>query len=369
MSEKITIRELAKLLECPVCLKHWDMGSVLLQCENGHSCCQACYSRLSKCPICRECLITEIKTISNEMIIVMKHELRHVETAGGTLSISNLLKFFRCFICNYFPIRHPTWQCVNGHLVCAECRVSTAAFCLCRLFIFEASSRSLFAQRVLELTAKPCRFTRHGCKAVITDLNQHEKEGCIYREVTCIFKRCKKLSPMIHLLGHLEELNPKHENLKIPLNLNFGEEPDRGCGFINLPSNWAEEIPYRSLDTINCLKLKNNTLIFMCWANGFKERCVFWVYCLSLPKDTKNIGFKLRLFNEESKKEIHITGPVVSVDVSHYNLICHPLSFKLSFKEIKEYWSQECIKLSWEAMVFEDKSVSEMNNLISVKIP
>jgi hypothetical protein len=367
MSDKITIRELAKLLECPVCLQHWEAGSVLLQCHNGHSICQDCYSKLFTCPICRIKLRLrrDIKTISDKLMIAMEQELRHVENEDGTIWISDLLKFFQCTICKYFPTRHPTWQCVNGHLICAECRVNTS-YCACKIFIYNTYARNLLAQRILELTEKPCRFTRHGCKAVIKDLNHHEKEECIYREVFCIFYNCSKQLPMVHLNDHLEELNPKHDNFKNPLNLNFGEELEKGCGILKLSSYWDKPYPCLSLDTINYMKLNNKVFGFVCWADSFKKRCMLWVYSLDLTYGANNVGFKLRLFNEDSKKEIHVTGPVVPVDMSHVDLNHHPLSFKLTFKDIKEYWSQDSITFSWEVIVFE-KNSSVLNELISVQ--
>ena len=91
---------------------------------------------------------------------------------------------------------------------------------------------------------------------------------------------------------------------------------------------------------------------------------VFVVYSLSLPKDAKNIGFKLRLFKEESKKEIHILGPVVSVDMSHRIMYPHLFSFQLTFKEIKEYWSQERINFSWNVQVLKSKE----NEIVFVKM-
>ena len=374
MSDKITIQELVKLLECPVCLQCLESEDcLLLQCENGHIGCQACFSRLQNCPICRTWLGTKVKAISDEMMIIMKQELRHVENSNGTIRICNLVSFFQCSLCKYCPTRKPTFQCENGHLICAECR-EDGSLCLCRLLIYKASSRSLFSQKILELSSKPCRFTHYGCKAVITDLNQHEKEKCQYREVFCIFYNCKMRLSMIYLPSHLEELNPEHDNIKVPLSLNFGQELEGGSGFLHLPSCWDDRSPYRNLDTFNFMKIKNKILVFVCWASSSRKRCMLWVYCLGLVSDANKFGFKLRLYNEGSKKEIHVTGPVVSVDLSHYKVSligpeCHPLlSFRLTFKEIREYWSQESIQFAWEVEVFEKKSLV-LNNVVNfVKI-
>ena len=362
MSDKITIQELAKLLECPVCLQCLESEDYrLLQCKNGHVGCQACFSRLQNCPICRTWLGTKVKAISEEMIITMKQELRHVENSNGTILICNLVGFFQCSLCKCCPTRNPTLHCENGHLICEDC-TEDRFFCICRVIIYTSNPRSLFSQKILELTAKPCKFSRHGCTTIITALNQHEKEECQYREVFCIFYNCKMRLPMIHLLNHLEELNPEHDNIKIPLSLNFGQELEGGRGFLYLPSCWDDRFPYRTLDTFNFMKIKNKILVFVCWANSSRKRCMLWVYCLGLISDANNFGFKLRLYNEGSKKEVHVTGPVVSVDLSRYLVTVtgpeyHPLlSLRLTFEEIREYWSQKSIQFAWEVEVFEKKS-------------
>ena len=48
-------------IECTVCLEVPNIGTKILQCNNGHLFCQTCYFKLNKCPACRLRLASEIE--------------------------------------------------------------------------------------------------------------------------------------------------------------------------------------------------------------------------------------------------------------------------------------------------------------------
>ena len=48
----ISVEELRKSLECPVCLQTPKAGP-LYQCKNGHMLCSSCYNKVAQCPQCR----------------------------------------------------------------------------------------------------------------------------------------------------------------------------------------------------------------------------------------------------------------------------------------------------------------------------
>ena len=48
----ISVKELRKSLECPVCL-HTPKAGPLYQCENGHILCSGCNGKVQQCPECR----------------------------------------------------------------------------------------------------------------------------------------------------------------------------------------------------------------------------------------------------------------------------------------------------------------------------
>ena len=48
----ISVKELRKSLECPVCVQTPKAGP-LYQCENGHILCSDCNGKVNQCPECR----------------------------------------------------------------------------------------------------------------------------------------------------------------------------------------------------------------------------------------------------------------------------------------------------------------------------
>ena len=48
----ISVGELRKSLECPVCF-HTPKAGPLYQCENGHILCSGCNEKVQQCPECR----------------------------------------------------------------------------------------------------------------------------------------------------------------------------------------------------------------------------------------------------------------------------------------------------------------------------
>lgn len=117
IKEVVTLKEIVPFFECPVCLQ-FSENDLFLQCCNGHTGCQACYSRLSVCPVCRLVLQPTVKAISDEHLALMKQELRHVENPREAIKLMKLTNIFRCVFCNNCPTRQPTWQCEKGHLIC-----------------------------------------------------------------------------------------------------------------------------------------------------------------------------------------------------------------------------------------------------------
>ena len=364
MSEKITIKEFANLLECLVCFKTLETDS-FLQCENGHIVCQACYSKLTNCPVCRIKFEFKIKTVSDEMMVAIKSELRHIEDADGTIYLKNLMAFLKCVICQYCPTTLPTVQCVNGHLFCIHCIFIYDTCIVCGAEPERWFYRSLIVQKLLELSAKKCRFARHGCNVVITNLNNHEWDECNYKEVRCIFEKCSEIISMPSLLDHLEELNPNHESLTIPLSSNLEEVPSRGNGILDLPLDWDKTASSRRWYKTDYLKIEAKSFFLVCCSDWLKTN--FYVYYLGLPKEAKLFGFNLRLYKEDSDKEIQVTGPVVSVKVKYSHMSLSPYSFKIGNSHIRHFWKQKKVRLLWEVSVFEDESSNE--KVVSIKKP
>ena len=227
-------------------------------------------------------------------------------------------------------------------------------------------SRGLFVKNILELTGKPCRFAVHGCKEVITELNQHETQDCFYRQVRCIFANCFEQMSMAYLMDHLSKPNAKHPGLKLPLSL-VNQNISQGGLFLR--DNWDEKDPTVNLELNrnDFLQVENFKFFFARRANNLTRKCYYWVYFLGPPNEAKKFGFQLRLFKEDSEKEIQISGPVASVIIPYPYMRQHPLSFQISFEEIREFWNQAIIQFNWEVTIFKKSSHYEMNEMISVK--
>ena len=189
------------------------------------------HSRLSSCPVCRISLSLKATTISQETWLAFQAELRHVEDFEVTICLKLLLELLQCNICHLKPTKQPIRQCRNGHLICLEC--FGACCVICKSYYYAPKYRNLIAELILSLLPKPCRFTSYGCKVVITDLNDHEQEDCIFRKVDCVFIGCFEKVQIIKLTNHLEEDHEKHHTLVKPLNSNLGKEQNK------MKENWT----------------------------------------------------------------------------------------------------------------------------------
>ena len=354
ISETMTLDELLQLLECPVCLQVSDIEKYF-QCKNGHFGCHECYSRLSECPVCKISLTSKAKTIAQETMLVFQNNLRHVEDFEGKVNLKYLLEMLKCFRCRIKPTRRPIWQCQNGHIICDDC-FSTLLFpcCdICKSYYLSPQYRSLIAETWLSFLDKPCRFSNHGCKVMIRDLSDHEKEDCIYREVKCIFINCYEKVTIAKLKEHLEEDKKYHHSLSAPLESNLGEVQHKMEAYLNLPTNFNGNINI-AWHKISFLKLDNiYNFIPVCWAGKFHGNYVFWVYYLGLPKEIKKFAFKLRLFSLQCSKEITVTYPITPIYTPYFEMFRHPAAFKIPFGEVKEHWGQAVHSLKWEVEVFQ----------------
>ena len=351
-NEFMTVKEFMKFFECPVCRQYPD-DDVLLQCYNGHSGCQACYSRLTKCPVCRLTLKSQVKTISNEMLALMKRELRHFENPEKNIVLKKLIDFFKCRLCKRCPTIHPTRQCRNGHIFCEFCFSGTKFCSTCKSF--EVPIRSLIVQKVVSLVSKPCRFACLGCKDFIKEPNHHERD-CIYQEVICFFGGCQMSVPMFKLFDHLQMFCPKHENFAIPIQTHHNENTSEDKGCFKLPELFNVKIsksnPEIQMNKYSYLRLDEKWhFVFVCWACNYQLGAIFWLYYFGPPIEADKFAFELRLFNQGSEKEIQASGPAISVDTYYGRIRWNKCAFQISFGEIKQYWNQQDISLSWEVKV------------------
>ena len=168
---------------------------------------------------------------------------------------------------------------------------------------------------------------------------------------------------------HYQTFGRLHQNFIIPIE----EVNSNDQGFLNLPKCFDVKLCLSDRDEIcqkvSYLKLNEQSQFFFnCWAGNFKMSAFFWMYYYGSPNEAKNFSFKLRLFNEGSEKEIHVTGPAIPIDINYRKMQYHPLSFKLPFSEIKQFWNQNVLKLSWDVTVLENNFPNSFSEIVVLKI-
>jgi hypothetical protein len=293
------MEEIIKLLECPVCFQH-SISDTYLQCRNGHSGCLECYSRLKNCPICRTLLrIPTIKTFSKETTTAFQLRYFQVTKIGhGTALLKALTYHFKCTLCNQIPTRRNIWQCREGHIKCSECQnppLKVSECHLCEDDLSLAGYRSIFAEKLVSLVIKSCRYVDRGCKAAILDLTNHENDECVFRDVRCIFLQCHEVMPMDKFLSHLQQLHRFHYFIS------WDAIVSKTIGSFDLPEKFLG-FPVDKCHKITHLKLSDNKRFFFVFS-AIAVLCTFvaWVYYADFPSsEAKNFGFHLKLFKEGS---------------------------------------------------------------------
>ena len=353
--------ELADNLECPVCNTVSTTFS-FLQCKNGHLVCEGCFSKLSVCPVCRISFTRKIRPLSEEKAADVRHMYGTIERDGIILN-RDLVEFFRCQTCLFVPTRTPIWVCNNSHIICQCCMEIRFPLCLqCRDCVKQPLFRNLLAEKLLCNIPKPCRFANHGCAALIVRLDEHERIECPFREASCIVPTCSEKVPLTSYWDHLQEPGHKHE----PILPSLDKRSQRGKGSLLLPANFVNldylRSPYEMRIRMNYLQLNNRDKFFMvCHASLYYESFFFWVYYVGYPRNAMKFIFKLRLFKEGHTGQINVSGPVVSVEETHQNLIRSPHAFEISSRDVREFWNQSTLSVTWDVSV-EEKRASEVHN-------
>ena len=108
-----------------------------------------------------------------------------------------------------------------------------------------------------------------------------------------------------------------------------------------------------------------------CHTSLFFNSCFFWVYYIGFPNEAENFSFYCRLFKEGSNNEIIMSGPIVSIEKTHLDIMNSPLAFELSLHDVKDFWKQNSLSFNWEVTVFRrdpDHVPEETPNISSLRI-
>ena len=328
---QVSLQEIADIVECPVCNEISDTCD-FLQCSNGHIGCRSCLSRLSICPVCRVKLSPKTKTISVGKLTGMLNELRHVETSETNLQDEKLSEIFACEMCTLVPTRKPIFQCSEGHWFCKAC--SNTNCCRCK-GANKINSRSIFSEKILSKIVKRCRFSHLGCQELITELSEHEKLECFYRESICLFPSCNSVIPFYKLLNHLKE----HLNLEAE---KLGKDEHKQIGHVIMP-NFEQGITYQDFKHVFYMRLEGtHHFLMQCLVSHFRKSCFFWIYYVGHPDEAKQFKFESRIFKEGSESELNMTGPVVSFETDIEDIRrSKGLDFQVYFSEIDHHWGND----------------------------
>lgn len=108
----------------------------------------------------------------------------------------SVLAYLECPVCILPPRSSPIYQCPTGHIVCCECQPSLTRCPICNVRFRKILTRDFFAEKLLELLERKCRFEIFGCsfssKASST-LVEHES-SCACKPQHQIRRRKRKES-------------------------------------------------------------------------------------------------------------------------------------------------------------------------------
>ena len=361
-SDKVSMKEIAVIVECPVCQEL--PKSSFVQCRNGHIGCYSCFSRLQICPVCRVVMnhkarrISVARMISVERLGEMLSELRHVETSSILLDNEKISGFFKCNSCEFVPTRKPIYQCSKGHWFCKKCALEWQSCDVCEkpntYYSKDLFFRSIFSEKILSKFMKNCRFASYGCKEKIIELSEHEKD-CIYREFRCIMGPCpvKAYATIYNYLDHVKE---KHsDQIK-----NLKEDEVKG-GHFYLPQVKEDEEYFGDKWTILLFKFSDNHYFVMyCNVYYSKKVCYFMMNYIGHPIEAEKFRFKLKLFREGFENVIEVIRPVALADMHFVGIERLPedshFVFSLNFGEIVRKWYNvpQKLAISWEGSVYKE---------------
>jgi len=226
--------------------------------------------------------------------------------------VSSLAAKVECPVCFEVPKSGPIFSCVNGHLVCKECRRDTCPTCRAPL----GRSTSLLALTVIQQIPHPCKFEPQGCDArlALSNLEAHTAI-CPHRLVTCPNATCSLQVPLATLAEHtLERCIHKGTFLDTPLvnKYNFIAKPPDGQARFDRGRN--------SLWQPDGLTFDGKNFFFKMTRKGRKGNWFFYVQMAGSEEDCSNYTASIQVFNLKAgiggRNSHKFTGEVCPVDVA-----------------------------------------------------
>lgn len=226
--------------------------------------------------------------------------------------VSSLAAKVECPVCFEVPKSGPIFSCVNGHLVCKDCRRDTCPTCRVPL----GRSTSLLALTVIQQIPHPCQFEPQGCDArlALSNLEAHAAI-CPHRLVTCPNATCSLQVPLATLAEHtLERCIHKGTFLDTPLanKYNFIAKPPDSQARFDRGRN--------SLWQPDGLTFDGKNFFFKMTRKGRKGNWFFYVQMAGSEEDCSNYTASIQVFNLKAgiggRNSHKFTGEVCPVDVT-----------------------------------------------------
>jgi len=112
------------------------------------------------------------------------------------MDTDSILALLECPVCILPPRSSPIYQCPTGHIVCSECQPSLSRCPICNIKYRKILTRDFFAEKLLELLDRKCRYEIFGCDfytKLSSDLVDHET-SCQCKPPMPVKRRHKKES-------------------------------------------------------------------------------------------------------------------------------------------------------------------------------
>jgi len=237
--------------------------------------------------------------------------------------LSSLKLCLECPVCLSLPDSTPIYQCENGHILCKSCHQSLDICPQCRKPL--GLNRSLMAERLLEVFAKPCPLSVYGCDAkVLPDHEQDHMKQCGYRQVHCPVKDCPYIISIKNAVSHLQDYH-EHE-----------------VTFAN--NGVILGLLYTGRSSVFHISCYDQDFIAMKRISSSRQ-WHFWIYGIGSSEEMTRFSYLIQLKNQDGSSEISWKEPVVSLDKPTEDVINDGDALVLTDKVISRLLKKGAIRI------------------------
>jgi hypothetical protein len=162
---------------------------------------------------------------------------------------------------------------------------------------------SPFVANVLKELPTKCQFTRNGCQVfiILKKLEVHEVD-CVYRNIKCPFRNCKKGN--VSFIGLDDHLEANHEDLK---KTGKAKSNDIVPLPVKKPAAYFDWIPQE-------LTFRNRSFFTEVLMGAALKNIYFWIYFHGAPEEAAHYSYRLKIIGGNGS-ELSFKGKVTSLDV------------------------------------------------------